>query len=70
MSEKAKQFMEDVWKLRNEGADTEEQLVAGILKLTAEKCEFYHAEISQGNRITVIDRNIILQLSEEIKNLT
>lgn len=70
MTQKAKDFMDEVWKLRNEGADTEEKLVAGILKLAAEKCDFYTAEISEGNRIHVIDKNNIINLSEEIKNLS
>lgn len=61
--------MDDVWRLRNEGADTEEKLVAAILDLAAEKCQFYHAEVSEGNRIYVIDRNTIYKLSEDIKNL-
>lgn len=70
MSQQAKDFMNDVWRLRNEGADTEEKLVAAILNLVAEKCDFYTAEISEGNRIHVIDKNNIINLSEEIKNLS
>lgn len=69
MTKNAKDFMQEVWKLRNEGADTEEKLVAGILDLAAEKCRFYHAQVEEGKIIYVIDRDTIFKLSEEIKNL-
>lgn len=69
MSERAKKFMELVWNLRNEEADTEEKLVAGIVKLVAESCEYYHAQISSDKIITVIDKENILKFSDEIKLL-
>jgi hypothetical protein len=65
MTERAQNFMKTVWDLRNSGADTEEKLVASILSLTAESVKFY---ISQ-NDLTVLDKNDLLELSNEIQNL-
>lgn len=66
MSDRAKEFMSAVWQKRNEGADTEEQLVSAILSLAAESVRFYNAQ----NDLIVLDKNDLLQLAEEIKNET
>jgi len=58
--------MSAVWQKRNEGADTEEQLVSAILSLAAESVRFYNAQ----NDLIVLDKNDLLQLAEEIKNET
>lgn len=62
MTERAEQFISRIWEKRNEGADTEEKLVAEILKLTAETIKYYHA---QDGRI-VLDKEDLLNLAEEI----
>ncbi len=65
MSDRAKEFMNLVWDQRNnQGADTEEKLVAAILSLAAGYVKFYTAQ----NDLQVLDKNDILQLAEEIKN--
>lgn len=64
---RAKEFMSFVWDQRNnQGADTEEKLVASILAFAAEYVRFYTA---QDNRI-VLDKQDLLQLAEEIRNET
>lgn len=66
MSDRAKEFMNAVWQLRNAEADTEEKLVSAILSLAAENVRFYNAQ----NDLVVLDKNDLLQLAEEIKNAT
>lgn len=67
MTERANQFMSFVWDQRNhQGADTEEKLVAAILSLAAEYVRSYTA---QGDLI-VLDRQDMIELSNEIKNLS
>jgi uncharacterized protein (UPF0297 family) len=64
MSDRAKEFMNAVWNQRNnQGADTEEKLVSAILSLTAEYVKSYSAQ----NNLTVLDKNDLLQLAEELK---
>ena len=54
MSERSQAFMNAVWDCRNnQGADTEEKLVAAILKITAENVQFYNAQ----NGLIVLDKN-------------
>ena len=61
---RAKEFMSFVWDQRNnQGADTEEKLVSAILSLTAEYVKSYSAQ----NNLTVLDKNDLLQLAEELK---
>ena len=62
MTERAQEFMNAVWEHRNNGADTEEKLVAAILCLAAEKVQFFTA---QDGRI-VLDKNDMIQLAEEL----
>lgn len=59
---RAQEFMNAVWEHRNNGADTEEKLVAVILRLAAENTQFFTA---QDGRI-VLDKNDMLQLAEEL----
>jgi hypothetical protein len=64
---RAKEFMSFVWDQRNnQGADTEEKLVAAILSLAAEYVRSYTAQ----NDLIVLDKQDLLQLAEEIKNET
>ena len=62
MTGRAQEFMNAVWEHRNNGADTEEKLVAAILSIAAENVQFYNA---QDGRI-VLDKNDLLQLAEEL----
>jgi hypothetical protein len=67
MSDRAKEFMSLVWDQRNnQGADTEEKLVAAILSLISDYVRSYTAQ----NDFIVLDKNDMLQLAEEIKNET
>lgn len=65
MSERAKDFIHKVWEVRNSSADTEEKLVAAILKLAAEEVKFYMAQ----NDIVVLDKKDLITLSEELNQL-
>jgi hypothetical protein len=60
---RAKDFMSKIWELRNAGADTEEKLVAAILKVVAENTKSYTAQ----DNLIVLDKNDILELAEELE---
>jgi hypothetical protein len=63
MTERSQAFMNVIWEARNSGADTENKLVASILKVAAEIVQFY---TSQDGRI-VLDKNDMLQLAQELE---
>jgi hypothetical protein len=63
MSERSQAFMNAIWEARNAGADTEEKLVAVILKVAAETIQFYVAQ----NDLIVLDKNDMLQLAQELE---
>ena len=63
MTERSQNFMSKIWELRNAGADTEEKLVAAILKVVAENTKSYTAQ----DNLIVLDKNDILELAEELK---
>lgn len=65
MSDRAKEFVQRVWDARNNGADTEEKLVGSILALTGDYVRSYTAQ----NNLQVLDRDDLIQLSNEISNL-
>lgn len=65
MTDRAKEFMQRVWDARNNGADTEEKLVGAILSLTGDYVKSYTAQ----NNLQVLDRNELIDLSNEISNL-
>jgi len=60
---KAQNFMSKVWELRNDGADTEEKLVAAILMIVTENVTSYTAQ----NDLIVLDKNEILEIAEELR---
>ncbi len=62
MTDRSQAFMSAVWEQRNNGADTEEKLVAAILRTAAESVRFYNAQ----NDLIVLDKNDMLQLAEEL----
>jgi hypothetical protein len=65
MSERAQQVMEYIWQSRNNGgADTENKLVAAILRIVSENVTCYNAQ----NELIVLDRNDLLSLADEIES--
>ena len=65
-NERAKNFMDSVWSIRNSNPDiTEAQLLSAVLKLAAEQVTSYNAQ----NDMVVLDKNDLLQLSEELENV-
>jgi hypothetical protein len=66
MSERAQQVMEYIWQSRNNGgADTENKLVAAILRIVSENVTYYNAQ----NDMIVLDKNDMLNLASEIESL-
>jgi hypothetical protein len=63
MTERSQNFMSKIWELRNTGADTEEKLVAAILKVVVENTKSYTAQ----DNLIVLDKNDILELAEELE---
>ena len=63
MTERAQNFMDSVWSIRNSNPDmTEEQLLSSVLQLAAEQVTSYNAQ----NNMVVLDKNDLLQLAEEL----
>jgi hypothetical protein len=66
MNERAQQVMNMIWDARNNGgADTENKLVAAILRIVSENVVCYNAQ----NDLIVLDRNDLLNLASEIEVL-
>ena len=66
MTERAQQVNEYIWESRNNGgADTENKLVAAILRIVSENVVSYNAQ----NDLIVLDRNDLLSLADEIEAL-
>lgn len=67
MTERAQQVMEYIWQSRNNGgADTENKLVASILRIVSENVVNYNAQ----NDLIVLDKNDMLNLASEIESLS
>ena len=65
MTERAQNFMDQIWSIRNSNdCMTEEQLLSVVLKLAAEQVTSYNAQ----NDMVVLDKNDLLQLAEELNN--
>ena len=62
MTERSQEFIKAVWEHRNNGANTEEKLVAAILFIAAENIRSYTAQ----NDLIVLDRDDMLKLAEEL----
>jgi hypothetical protein len=67
MSDRAQKLMEDVWQERNTWADTEQKLVAAVIRKTIEHVKTMTA--AKLNNLTVIDKSDMLALSKEVENL-
>ena len=59
--------MEQVWNERNTWADTEQKLVAAIIRKTMEHVKTMTA--AKLNNLTVIDKGDMMTLSKELENL-
>jgi len=65
VSDRAKNLMDDIWKSRNSGADTEQKLVAQILKLFLNYVTLYETE----NKMIMLSTDDIANLSNELETL-
>ena len=67
MSERAQKLMDDIWTERNTWADTEQKLVAAVIRKTMEHVKTMTA--AKMNNLTVLDKGDMMTLSKEIENL-
>jgi hypothetical protein len=67
MTQRAQQLMNEVWTERNTWADTEQKLVAAILRKMITHVKTYTA--SSMNNLQVIDTSDLLTLSKELEQL-
>jgi len=67
MSERAQKLMDSIWTERNTWADTEQKLVAAVIRKTMEYVKTMTA--AKMNNLTVLDKGDMMTLSKEIENL-
>jgi hypothetical protein len=67
MTERAQKLIEEVWHERNTWADTEQKLVAAIIRKTMEHVKTMTAQ--KLDNLTVLDKNDMLTLSKEVEEL-
>jgi hypothetical protein len=66
MTERAQNVMNAIWDSRNnQGADTENKLVASILRIVSENVVQYNAQ----NDMIVLDRDDMLNLASEVESM-
>ena len=65
VTERAENFMKAIWDARDQGADTEEKLVAFILRSASDVVVSYTAQ----NNLIVLDKNNLVELANEVENL-
>ena len=65
MSDRAKSLMNRIWEARNSGADTEEKLVAQILRLSLDSVTLYNTQ----NDMNVLSTDDVMNLANEIEAL-
>ena len=65
MSDRAKVLMDRIWQARNNGADTEQKLVAQILRLSLDSVTLYNTQ----NKMKVLSADDVVNLSNELENL-
>lgn len=63
LTDRSQDLMNKIWEARNSGADTEEKLIAAVLRITADTVRFYNAQ----NDLIVLDKNDMLQLAQELE---
>jgi hypothetical protein len=67
MTERAQKLMDQIYHERNIWADTEQKLVAAIIRKTMENVKTMTA--SKMNNLTVLDKGDMMTLSKEVENL-
>ena len=65
MTERAQKMMNSIWESRNQGADTENKLVASILRIVSGNVIHYNAQ----DNLIVLDKNDMVNLAGEIEAL-
>ncbi len=65
MTERAQKMMDSIWEYRNQGADTENKLVASILRIVSENVINYNAQ----DNLIVLDKNDVMDLANQIESL-
>jgi hypothetical protein len=67
MSDRAQKLMDAIWNERNTWADTEQKLVAAVIRKTMENVRTMTAQ--KMNNLTVLDKSDMMALSKEVENL-
>jgi hypothetical protein len=67
MTERAQKLMDSIWQERNTWADSEQKLVAAIIRKTMEHVKTMTAQ--KLNNLTVLDKGDMMTLSKEVENL-
>jgi response regulator of citrate/malate metabolism len=67
MTQRAQQLMDAIYQERNTWADTEQKLVAAIIRKTMEHVRTMTAQ--KLNNLTVLDKGDMMGLSKEVENL-
>ncbi len=67
MTERAQKLMDAIWNERNTWADTEQKLVAAVIRKTMEHVRTMTAQ--KMNNLTVLDKGDMMTLSKEVENL-
>jgi hypothetical protein len=67
MTDRAQKLMDAIYQERNTWADTEQKLVAAIIRQTTEYVKTMTAQ--KMNNLTVLDKGDMMTLSKEIENL-
>jgi hypothetical protein len=65
MTERAQKMMDSIWESKNQGADTENKLVASILRIVSENVINYNAQ----DNLIVLDKNDLVDLANQIESL-
>jgi hypothetical protein len=68
MTQRAQQLMDAIWNERNTWADSEQKLVAAVIRKTMEHVKTMTAQ--KLNNLTVIDKGDMMTLSKEVENLS
>jgi hypothetical protein len=68
MTQRAQQLMSEIWQERNAWADTEEKLVAAIIRRTVEHVRTMTAQ--KLNNLSVIDKSDLMILTNELEQLS
>lgn len=67
MTERAQKLMDAIWQERNTWADSEQKLVAAIIRKTMDHVKTMTAQ--KLDNLTVLDKGDMMTLSKEIENL-